>query len=102
VTPWDGLRFGSLVADGTTALRRLSLAGRRWDVRLGPDGLSVRVDGAHLLTSDSPIVARHVTLERKAVTAEITATRSTAIRTSATISLVEAGTTQVTLPLGRP
>ena len=102
ISPWDGLRFGSLVADGTTALRRLPLAGRRWDVRLGPDGLSVRVDGAHLLTSDSPIVARHVTLERKAVTAEITATRSTAIRTSATISVVEAGTTQVTLPLGRP
>jgi hypothetical protein len=102
VTPWDGLRFGSLVAERTTALRRLSLAGRRWDVRLGPDGLSIRVDGAPLLTSDSPIVARHVMLEPKAVTAEITATRSTAIRTSATITVVEAGTSQVTLPLGRP
>jgi hypothetical protein len=102
VTPWDGLRFGSLVAEGTTSLRRLPLAGRQWDVRLGPDGLSVRVDGAQLLTSDAPIVARHVTLERKAVTAEITATRSTAIRTSATISVVEAGTTRITLPLGRP
>jgi hypothetical protein len=41
-------------------------------------------------------------LEPKAVTAEITATRSTAIRTSATITVVEAGTSQVTLPLGRP
>jgi hypothetical protein len=102
VTPWDGLRLGSLVAEGTTALRRLPLAGRRWDVRLGPDGLSVRVDGAHLLTSDAPIVARHVSLERKAMTAEITTTRSTALRTSATITVVDAGTSTVTLPLGRP
>jgi hypothetical protein len=102
VTPWDGLRLGTIGAAGTTALRRLPLAGRRWDVRLGPDGLSVRVDGAHLFTSDAPVVARHVVLERKAMTAEITATRSTALRSSAGITVVEPGTTAVTLPLGRP
>jgi neutral trehalase len=102
VTPWDGLRFGSVDTAGTTVLRRLPLAGRRWDVRLGPDGLSIRMDGAHLVTSDAPIVARHVTLEPKALTAEITATRSTALRTTATISVVEPGVTRVTLPLGRP
>jgi hypothetical protein len=102
LTPWDGLRMGSLAPAGTTTLRRLQLAGRRWDVRLGPDGLSVRVDGAHLFTSDAPVVARHVALERKAMRAEITATRSTALRTSAGITVVEPGTSPVTLPLGRP
>jgi hypothetical protein len=102
VTPWDGLRFGSVAPPETTVLRRLPLAGRVWDVRLGPDGLSVRVDGAHLFTSDAPIIARHVALERKVLSAEVTAVRSTALRTTAGIQLVEAGRTPVTLALGRP
>jgi hypothetical protein len=71
-------------------------------VRLGPDGLSVRVDGAHLFTSDGPIIARHVVLEQKVLSAEITAVRSTALRTTAGIQIVEPGTTPVTLALGRP
>lgn len=101
-TPWDGLRFGSVVPPETTVLRRLPLAGRVWDVRLGPDGLSVRVDGAHLFTSDGPIIARHVVLEQKVLSAEVTAVRSTALRTTAGIQIVEPGTTPVALALGRP
>jgi hypothetical protein len=102
VTPWDGVRFGSIAAPGTSVLRRLPLAGQVWDVRLGPDGLSVRVDGAHLFTSDGPVVARHVRLEQKVLSAEITAVRSTALRTTAGIETVNPGVTAVTLPLGRP
>jgi hypothetical protein len=43
-----------------------------------------------------------VALERKVLSAEVTAVRSTALRTTAGIQLVEAGRTPVTLALGRP
>lgn len=58
VTPWDGLRIGTLSPPPATKLDNIPIRGRRWTVSLSPTALHVSVDGQELLTSASPMVLR--------------------------------------------
>lgn len=72
VTPWDGLRVGTLTPPATgSTLRRLRVRGRTWSVRLGPEGLKVEIDGARRLTTTVPVVLRDLTLERDRFSADV-------------------------------
>jgi hypothetical protein len=80
VTPWDGLRMGSLSPPGTTTLDRIRICARTWRVTLSASGLRVSVDGDDLLTSTRPIVLRHVKLSSNEVSAETHSEEKTTVR----------------------
>ena len=80
VTPWDGLRFGTLSPPGETTLKRVLAQGRTWSVSLSRAGLSVERDGRPLLQSDRPIVLRHVVERGGVLTASVTAEARCRIR----------------------
>ena len=60
VTPWDGLRIGTLTPPPDTTLRHIRICDHQWSVSLSQTGLTVSVDGDHLLTSTGPMVLRHL------------------------------------------
>ena len=64
VTPWDGLRVGSLrPPPGGAAVRRFSVAGHHLDVTLGAKETILDVDGVPALIADGPVVLRSLRLE---------------------------------------
>jgi hypothetical protein len=97
VTPWDGLRIGTPAPVGRTTLRRLPVAGHRWTITLAPDGLRAEADGALVLESDHPLVARHVRLEPGTLEAGIVTAHRTTVRTALASQVVEPGTHTVRL-----
>jgi len=62
VNPWDGLRIGSLAPPPATTLRNLTLSGKRWEIQLSVDRLTVVTDDRELVRADGPLVLRHVAL----------------------------------------
>ncbi len=70
ITPWDGLRIGSLAPPPTTSLENITIRGRRYDVEISSHGSLLSVDGTPLLRSDVPVVLRHTQLHDDVVAAE--------------------------------
>ena len=60
VTPWEGLRIGSLAPRAESRIERLRLRGTSFSIRVGPQCLEARVDGTSLLEADGPLVLRQV------------------------------------------
>ena len=72
VTPWDGLRVGTLTPPGAgSTLRRLRVGGRAWSVRLAPDRLDVEIDGVRRLTATVPVVLRNLVVEADRFSADV-------------------------------
>ena len=63
VTPWEGLRLGSLAPPPESTLRRLRRGGHEWEVTLEPRALYVKMDGRPLLRTSGPVVLRNVEVE---------------------------------------
>jgi glycogen debranching enzyme len=63
VTPWDGLRIGTLFPPPSTVLDRIRIGGRDWRVALSRSGLSISVDGKELLVFTRPVVLRQFELD---------------------------------------
>jgi len=70
VTPWDGLRIGTLAPPPLSTLKNISLCGHTWSVSLSSEGLDATVDGQPLLRTSGIIVLRHVELDARSLTAE--------------------------------
>jgi hypothetical protein len=62
VTPWDGLRLGSLYPKNGTTLERIRIDGHEWTISCSERGSEIQLDGKPLLESSAPIVLRHVGL----------------------------------------
>lgn len=60
VTPWDGLRIGTLAPPPTSQLHNMGIAGNRFDISISPAGLDVAVDDRTLLRSRDPLVLRNL------------------------------------------
>jgi glycogen debranching enzyme len=71
VTPWDGLRLGTLAPPPRTTVHNLELLDRRWTVTTGETGLEVVVDGTALLRTDGPATFRHVELSPESLRAKV-------------------------------
>ena len=76
VTPWEGLRIGTLRPPPHSLLRRISVVNRHWDVSLSPESTRVMVDGNELLVSDGPVVLRNVQLENGSFSAATFSSRA--------------------------
>jgi putative isomerase len=99
VTPWDGLRVGSLAPPPRSCLRRLPLLGRLWTITLGPQGLVLEADGRELLRSDRPVVLKRVQLGARELTAEAVSHHGVALASAAAVQRLGPGTHAVRLPL---
>lgn len=99
VTPWDGLRIGTLHPPGATALHRIRLRGAHWSVRLSPAGLTVERDGALLVRSDRPVVLRNVAVEGGRLSATVTTEESCRLTTLVDEAEVPAGRHPVRLAI---
>ncbi len=73
VTPWDGLRIGSMFPPPSTTLDRLRIGNRQWRVTLSPSGLQLCVNGKKLLNSTKPIVLRYIELTSDRLNARLQA-----------------------------
>jgi neutral trehalase len=70
VTPWDGLRLGSLYPKSGSTLERIRIDGHEWTVSFSAYGTKINLDGKRLLESSAPIVLRHVGLRPNGFDAE--------------------------------
>lgn len=70
VTPWDGLRVGTLAPPPTSTLSNVTLDGHRWEISLAERGLTVAVDGALLLAAGAPLVLRQLSFGPGRLTGE--------------------------------
>ncbi len=102
VTPWDGLRVGSLRPNGPLSIERLVLRGRSWSVATSQDGLDVRADGLPTLSLDAPAVLRHLELTADGVSADVHLERPARLRVALAGdsfgTLVDGRRTEVTRP----
>ncbi|NIM50129.1 MAG: hypothetical protein GTN62_07305 [Gemmatimonadales bacterium] len=73
ITPWEGLRIGTLTPPSSSAVHRIKLVCREWSVALSPHMLRVETGGRVLLRSRDPVVLRHVQVENRMFAAEVTA-----------------------------
>jgi glycogen debranching enzyme len=58
VTPWDGLRVGTLTPPPRTTLHNIRIRDHTWKVTLAQEGLNVEVDGRRILHTRGAIVLR--------------------------------------------
>jgi hypothetical protein len=79
VTPWEGLRLGSLAPPPESTLRRLRRAGHQWEVTLDPKALHVKMDGRPLLRTNGPVVLGNVVAEAGRLTARTNAAQPVTI-----------------------
>jgi len=82
VTPWDGLRIGTIEPPPDSSLERIMACDREWCVALSSSGLDVKMDGRSLLASTSPIVLRQVVVDETNLRAEISSLHSTTLSVS--------------------
>ncbi|MBP6716148.1 MAG: hypothetical protein KA205_04745 [Acidobacteria bacterium] len=99
VTPWDGVRIGSVTAEATSRAERLRVSGREWDITLGQNGMRVACDGRALMTADGMVCLRHTVVSPGGWCADATVRRQTRVTcgngTSATLA---PGTTRLECP----
>ena len=76
VTPWEGLRVGTLTPPAATTLRRLVIRDRSWDVTLSPEGVAVECDGQRMFTTTGPATFRHLERSDQALRATVTCATS--------------------------
>ncbi|MEJ2237655.1 MAG: trehalase family glycosidase [Gemmatimonadales bacterium] len=70
VTPWEGLRIGSLTPPPKTSLENMVIRGTKYDVAISSGGIHVTVNGAETLRSDGPLVLRQAQLDSDVIVAE--------------------------------
>ena len=58
VTPWDGLRFGTMGAPASGEFHRAHFAGHIYDVTIGPALTSLVRDGTPRLRADAAVIVR--------------------------------------------
>ncbi len=58
ITPWEGLRIGSLAPPPSTSLHSITIRENKYDVDFLSPGISVAVNRRQLLQADRPIVLR--------------------------------------------
>src|SRR5262249_23382065 len=109
VTPWEGLRLGSLAPPPESTLRRLRRGGHEWEVTLDPSALHVKMDGRPLLRTNGPVVLRNVDVETGRLAARTNAAQPVTITMAGDLAwtfevdgaLASAGRAAVDLPAGR-
>ncbi|UCD23147.1 MAG: hypothetical protein JSW51_08780 [Gemmatimonadota bacterium] len=69
VTPWDGLRIGTLAPPPDSTLKNISLCNHIWSVSLSAEGLRITVDGEAMLQTQGVVVLRHVELQEESLAA---------------------------------
>jgi hypothetical protein len=60
VTPWEGLRIGTLAPPPDTVLENIRVRNREWAISLGQHGISVAAGGNTVLHSRGVLVLRHL------------------------------------------
>ncbi len=82
VTPWEGLRIGTLFPPDASELSAIRVRDHLWKVKLSDGGIHVSVDGNRSIESSSPIVLREVELEAGSIRGKITASKATDVTIS--------------------
>ena len=70
VTPWEGLRIGSLAPPPKTSLENMVIRGTKYDIAISSEGMHVTVNGTETLRSDGPLVLRQAQLDSDVIVAE--------------------------------
>jgi hypothetical protein len=80
ITPWDGFRFGVLQPDRPSEVRRMSIQGRHYDVRVSSGEVRLREEGREIFRSKGGLVIRRFLYNEQLVSFEVMALAKRKIR----------------------
>jgi hypothetical protein len=95
VSPWHGLRFGSLRAPEPSSIERYPVRGARHDVELTSDGLVVKRESKPLFRTSAPAEIRHVVIDGDEVLAEARCDRPIKLWIGGAVTTLSPGVTKV-------
>jgi hypothetical protein len=80
ITPWDGFRFGVLQPARPSEVRRMSIQGRHYDVRVSSGEVRLREEGREIFRSKGGLIIRRFLYNEQLVSFEVMALAKRKIR----------------------